>query len=33
MDNLLKNEHFDSLAKLLGVRNDLHDTKAQILKG
>lgn len=33
IDDLCKCEHFDSIGKLLGVRNDLHEITAYLLNG
>lgn len=32
-DDLLKHEHFDSIGKLLSIRNDLHQVRAYLLGG
>lgn len=33
IDDLLKYEHFDSIGKLLGIGNDLHDIKVYLWSG
>lgn len=33
IDDLLKYKHFDSIGKLLGIREDLHNIRAYLLSG